>query len=348
MLEHCSTRRGLADRAGLALSPRSALFLARLPGAWRHAGSTAGGGGEGRSGQGRLLRDQRAHLLRRRQVRVGRAACGRRCSQQKPEDQKAKWGLAKSLQMIGTQQSLRRAEAILLPILDLDWTHPEIGDRSHEVKGTLAMVYQDLADLYDRDVRMLQDRAAGHRGARRSPAGPGRHRRAAPADPDADRQAQRAPGEGDPAVGDEHQGRGPTTSTRSRGWARPTSCWATTSGASSTRAATSWSCARRSTRSGSSKQEWEERAGQGRHARSSAQYFVDEDPGAARQRAEGPPPARLGAHAPRGVRARARGVQRGPGDRPRHARRARGARAGAGEARPLPAGREGPRGLPEV
>jgi tetratricopeptide (TPR) repeat protein len=77
---------------------------------------------------------------------------------QKPEDQKAKWGLAKSLQMIGTQNSLRRAEAILLPILDLDWNHPEIGDRSHEVKGTLAMVYQDLADLYDRDVRMLQDR----------------------------------------------------------------------------------------------------------------------------------------------------------------------------------------------
>ena len=78
--------------------------------------------------------------------------------EQKPEDQKAKWGLAKSLQMIGTQQSLRRAEAILLPILDLDWSHPEIGDRRHEVKGTLAMVYQDLADLYDRDVRTLEDR----------------------------------------------------------------------------------------------------------------------------------------------------------------------------------------------
>jgi tetratricopeptide (TPR) repeat protein len=77
---------------------------------------------------------------------------------QKPEDQKAKWGLAKSLQMIGTQPSLRRAEAILVPIIHLDWTHPEIGDRRHEVQGTLAMVYQDLADLYDRDVRMLQDR----------------------------------------------------------------------------------------------------------------------------------------------------------------------------------------------
>ena len=78
--------------------------------------------------------------------------------EQNPNDQKAKWGLAKSLQMIGTQQSLRRAEAILLPILNLEWTHPEIGDRSHEVKGTLAMVYLDLADLYDRDIRMLQDR----------------------------------------------------------------------------------------------------------------------------------------------------------------------------------------------
>jgi tetratricopeptide (TPR) repeat protein len=77
---------------------------------------------------------------------------------QKPDNQKAKWGLAKALQMIGTAQSLRRAEAILLPIIDLDWSHPEIGDRRHEVKGTLAMVYQDLADLYERDVRYLQDR----------------------------------------------------------------------------------------------------------------------------------------------------------------------------------------------
>jgi tetratricopeptide (TPR) repeat protein len=78
--------------------------------------------------------------------------------EQNPNDQKAKWGLAKSLQMIGTQQSLRRAEAILLPILNLEWHHPEIGDRSHEVKGTLAMVYQDLADLYDRDIRILQEK----------------------------------------------------------------------------------------------------------------------------------------------------------------------------------------------
>lgn len=75
---------------------------------------------------------------------------------QQPENQKAKWGLAKSLQMIGTPSSLRRAEAILTPILGNDWTHPELGDRSHEVKGTLAMVYQDLADYYDRDVRALE------------------------------------------------------------------------------------------------------------------------------------------------------------------------------------------------
>lgn len=85
-----------------------------------------------------------------------------------PENQKAKWGLAKSLQMVGTPASLRRAETILLPILNNDWTHPELGDRSHEVKGTLAMVYQDLADYYDRDVRTLEaqrDAAAGPGGA---------------------------------------------------------------------------------------------------------------------------------------------------------------------------------------
>jgi tetratricopeptide (TPR) repeat protein len=79
---------------------------------------------------------------------------------QKPDDQKAKWGLAKSLQMIGTPETLRQAEAVLLPIIDLDWTHPELGDRRHEVQGTLAMVYQDLADFYDRDIRYIEERIA--------------------------------------------------------------------------------------------------------------------------------------------------------------------------------------------
>lgn len=79
---------------------------------------------------------------------------------QKPDDQRAKWGLAKSLQMVGTPETLRQAEALLVPIVDLDWSHPELGDRRHEVQGTLAMVYQDLADYYDRDVRMLDERIA--------------------------------------------------------------------------------------------------------------------------------------------------------------------------------------------
>lgn len=78
--------------------------------------------------------------------------------EQKPDYPKAKWGLGKALQMIGTPVSLRRAEKILEPIVDLDWNHKDLGDRGHEVKGTLAMVYQDLADHYDRDVRSLEAR----------------------------------------------------------------------------------------------------------------------------------------------------------------------------------------------
>lgn len=77
---------------------------------------------------------------------------------ERPGDQKASWGLAKSLQMIGTPENLRQAEAILVKIVDLDWSHPELGDRRHEVQGTLAMTYQDLADFYDRDVRRLEER----------------------------------------------------------------------------------------------------------------------------------------------------------------------------------------------
>jgi tetratricopeptide (TPR) repeat protein len=79
---------------------------------------------------------------------------------ERPNDQKAKWGLAKSLQMIGTPENLRQAESILLDIVDLDWNHPELGDRRHEVQGTLALVYQDLADYYDRDVRTMEERMA--------------------------------------------------------------------------------------------------------------------------------------------------------------------------------------------
>ncbi|MFM8981224.1 MAG: tetratricopeptide repeat protein [Planctomycetia bacterium] len=79
---------------------------------------------------------------------------------ERPDDQKAKWGLAKALQMIGTPQSLRQAEAILVEIIPLEWTHPEIGDRRHEVQGTLATTYQELAAYYDRDVRSIEERMA--------------------------------------------------------------------------------------------------------------------------------------------------------------------------------------------
>lgn len=76
---------------------------------------------------------------------------------ERPDDQKAKWGLAKSLQMIGTPDTLRQAEAILVEIIPLEWVHPEIGDRRHEVQGTLATTYQELAAYYDRDVRAIED-----------------------------------------------------------------------------------------------------------------------------------------------------------------------------------------------
>jgi tetratricopeptide (TPR) repeat protein len=73
-----------------------------------------------------------------------------------PERQKAKWGLAKSLAMIGTPQALREAESIFPTIVDLDWTHPTLGDRRHEVLKDYAEVYSQLGDYYDQDVRALK------------------------------------------------------------------------------------------------------------------------------------------------------------------------------------------------
>ena len=75
-----------------------------------------------------------------------------------PEDQWAKFGLAKSLHMQGTPQSLRRAEAILKEIVSLGWQHPTRGDVGFEVKSTLANVYTSLADFYDRDIRAIEGR----------------------------------------------------------------------------------------------------------------------------------------------------------------------------------------------
>lgn len=84
---------------------------------------------------------------------------------ERPDDKKAKWGLAKSLQMIGTPETLRQAEGILVEIIPLDWTHPEIGDRRHEVQGTLATTYQELAAYYERDVRAIEEAMARDPGA---------------------------------------------------------------------------------------------------------------------------------------------------------------------------------------
>lgn len=75
-----------------------------------------------------------------------------------PTDQWARFGLAKSYHMMGTPQSLRKAEVILRDILDLDWTHPTRGNVKFEVQSTLANVYSSLSDYYDRDIRLLKRR----------------------------------------------------------------------------------------------------------------------------------------------------------------------------------------------
>lgn len=75
-----------------------------------------------------------------------------------PDDQWAKFGLAKSYHMIGTPQSLRKSEVILKDIMNLDWTHPTRGNVKFEVESTLANVYSSLSDFYDRDIRLLERR----------------------------------------------------------------------------------------------------------------------------------------------------------------------------------------------
>jgi tetratricopeptide (TPR) repeat protein len=74
-----------------------------------------------------------------------------------PNDPKANWGLAMSLAKQGDPGSLRAAEKILVKILPWDWSHPTLGDRRHEVEKDLAQVYLELAEHYDRDVRVLQE-----------------------------------------------------------------------------------------------------------------------------------------------------------------------------------------------
>jgi tetratricopeptide (TPR) repeat protein len=75
-----------------------------------------------------------------------------------PDRPKANWGLAKSLAMIGTPPSLRESEMIFEKIKDWDWTHPTLGDRRFEVLKDFAEVYSQLADYYDRDIRILDDK----------------------------------------------------------------------------------------------------------------------------------------------------------------------------------------------
>ncbi|HKB16036.1 MAG TPA: tetratricopeptide repeat protein, partial [Planctomycetota bacterium] len=73
-----------------------------------------------------------------------------------PQRPKANWGLAMSLAKQGDPGSLRAAERILVKIVDWDWSHPTLGDRRHEVKKDLAQVYLELAEYYDRDIRVLE------------------------------------------------------------------------------------------------------------------------------------------------------------------------------------------------
>lgn len=75
-----------------------------------------------------------------------------------PNDQWARFGLAKSYHMIGTPQSLRKSEVILKDIVNLDWNHPTRGNVKFEVESTLANVYSSLSDFYSRDIRVLENR----------------------------------------------------------------------------------------------------------------------------------------------------------------------------------------------
>jgi tetratricopeptide (TPR) repeat protein len=75
-----------------------------------------------------------------------------------PESPKANWGLAMSLARQGDAGSLRASEQIFQKIVQWNWQHPTLGDRRHEVLKDFAEVYLELADLYDADVRLLEER----------------------------------------------------------------------------------------------------------------------------------------------------------------------------------------------
>ena len=91
----------------------------------------------------------------------------RRVIEEQPQNKKAKRGLAKSLYMesagnpgLNRQERavlLREAQGLLESVVSLEWPNPTgTGSRRYEVQTDLALVYLDLADLYDRDVRELE------------------------------------------------------------------------------------------------------------------------------------------------------------------------------------------------
>jgi tetratricopeptide (TPR) repeat protein len=82
-----------------------------------------------------------------------------------PQNKKARRGLAGAKLMQGSDpalpereamRKLREAEALLLQVKDLDWTHATLGDRRFEVLSDLARVYSELADYYERAVHRIE------------------------------------------------------------------------------------------------------------------------------------------------------------------------------------------------
>jgi tetratricopeptide (TPR) repeat protein len=72
-----------------------------------------------------------------------------------PTAQKGRWGYAMSLAKTGTYENLRMAEHIFLTLVTEEWNHPTRGDIKFEVQKDLADVYLEMADLFDRDIRVL-------------------------------------------------------------------------------------------------------------------------------------------------------------------------------------------------
>lgn len=77
----------------------------------------------------------------------------------RPDDKKAKRGLAKSLYHQGSYPKLAEARKLLEEVVGEDWPNPGgTGSRRYEVQTDLALVYSDTADLFDRDIRNLETR----------------------------------------------------------------------------------------------------------------------------------------------------------------------------------------------